>query len=290
MIRSLNDEKPWSRFVQEQVAGDAMFPGTRDGIEALGFIAAGPWDFVGHAEVPESKVDGKVARHLDRDDMVRNTIQSFNSLTAGCAQCHNHKFDPITQEDYYCLQAVFAALDRADRSYYADPETYRRHTQLSLLQSELTRGRQEIETAIRKRAGTPLAELEQELRQLEEQLAASPDANPTPNFGYHSEISAQQDSVKWVQVDLGSSVPLQRIVVRPAFDSFNNIGAGFGFPVRFRVEVSDDPGFQSGTEAGRISRRYGCCQPRYSTTRVGPACTVRPLHSTDCREAGRAAE
>ncbi len=83
VIRSLNDDKPWSRFVREQVAGDVLFPGTRDGIEALGFIAAGPWDFVGHAEVPETKVDGKIARHLDRDDMVRNTIQSFNSLTVG---------------------------------------------------------------------------------------------------------------------------------------------------------------------------------------------------------------
>ena len=85
VIRSLNEDKPWSRFVQEQVAGDVLFPATRDGIEALGFIAAGPWDFVGHAEVPESKIDGKIARHLDRDDMVRNTIQSFNSVTVGCA-------------------------------------------------------------------------------------------------------------------------------------------------------------------------------------------------------------
>ncbi len=62
VIRSFNADKPWSRFVQEQVAGDVLYPGTRDGIESLGFIAAGPWDFVGHAEVSESKVDGKVAR------------------------------------------------------------------------------------------------------------------------------------------------------------------------------------------------------------------------------------
>ena len=121
VIRSLNEDKPWSRFVQEQVAGDVLFPDTRDGIEAFGFIAAGPWDFIGHAEVPEDKIDGKIARHLDRDDMVRNTIQSFISLTVGVRQCHNHKFDPISQEDYYSLQAVFAAVDRADKSYFADP-------------------------------------------------------------------------------------------------------------------------------------------------------------------------
>ena len=60
-------------------------------------------------------MDGQVARHLDRDDMVANTIQTFNSLTVQCAQCHNHKFDPILQEDYYSLQAVFAAVDRLSR-------------------------------------------------------------------------------------------------------------------------------------------------------------------------------
>ncbi|MEK6270533.1 MAG: DUF1549 domain-containing protein [Planctomycetales bacterium] len=122
VIRSFNADKPYTRFIHEQVAGDVLFPGTVDGIEALGFIAAGPWDHVGHAEVPETKIDGKVARHLDRDDMVRNTMMTFMSLTVGCAQCHDHKFDPITQEDYYSLQAVFAALDRADHQYHDDPE------------------------------------------------------------------------------------------------------------------------------------------------------------------------
>ena len=71
--------------------------------------------------MPESKIDGKVARHLDRDDMVSTTMQTFVSLTVGCAQCHDHKFDPIKQEEYYGLQAVFAALDRADKRYDADP-------------------------------------------------------------------------------------------------------------------------------------------------------------------------
>ena len=130
MIRAFNEDKPYARFVQEQIAGDVLFPGTRDGIEALGFIAAGPWDFIGHAEVPETKTDGKIARHLDRDDMVANTIGTFTSLTVQCAQCHNHKFDPITQEDYYSLQAVFAALDRADKRYDTDPQIAARRAEL----------------------------------------------------------------------------------------------------------------------------------------------------------------
>ena len=120
VIRAFNEDKPYSRFIEEQIAGDVLRPGTRDGIEALGFIAAGPWDFIGHAEVSESKTDGKIARHLDRDDMVANTIGTFCSVTIHCAQCHQHKFDPISQEDYYRLHAVFSALDRTDRKYYPD--------------------------------------------------------------------------------------------------------------------------------------------------------------------------
>jgi hypothetical protein len=121
VIRAFNSDKPYARFVREQIAGDRLFPGTADGIEALGFLAAGPWDFIGHAEVPESKGDGKAARHQDRDDFVSTTVGTFLSLTAHCAQCHDHKFDPISQREYYGLQAVFAAIDRTEREYDSDP-------------------------------------------------------------------------------------------------------------------------------------------------------------------------
>jgi mono/diheme cytochrome c family protein len=151
VIRALNDDKPYARFVEEQIAGDALWPDTQDGVEALGFIAAGPWDSIGHAEVPETKVDGKIARHLDRDDMVANTINTFCSLTVHCAQCHNHKFDPISQEDYYSLQAVFAALDRADKAYDLDPHVARQRAEFMARERPLvarqTQLREQIETA-----------------------------------------------------------------------------------------------------------------------------------------------
>jgi hypothetical protein len=137
VIRAFNEDKPYWRFVQEQLAADVLFPDEPRLIPALGFIAAGPWDFIGHAEVPETKIDGKVARHLDRDDMVTNTMQTFTSLTVQCAQCHNHKFDPIAQEDYYSLQAVFAAVDRTDRAYDTDPALARMRTELKGKPNEL---------------------------------------------------------------------------------------------------------------------------------------------------------
>ncbi len=239
VIRSFNEDKPYARFVQEQLAGDELFPGTRDGFEALGFIAAGPWDLIGHSEVPESKMDGKVARHLDRDDMVATTMQTFNSLTVQCAQCHNHKFDPITQEDYYSLQAVFAAVDRADQKYDADPKAGPKRKELTDRQTALTKRKKELDETILVRAGQTLVDLDKKI------TALSKAGKKGEAFGYHSSIEKLQNTAKWLQVDLGRSVSLGLIVLHPCSDDFNGIGEGFGFPVRFKVEVSDDAAFKN---------------------------------------------
>ncbi len=153
VIRAFNEDKPYARFVEEQIAGDILWPETADGVEALGFIAAGPWDYIGHAEVPESKTDGKIARHLDRDDMVSNTIGTFCSVTIHCAQCHQHKFDPITQEDYYRLHAVFSALDRTDRRYHRDETIQKQFLKLDRLNSETSRALKQIEKPLLQLAG-----------------------------------------------------------------------------------------------------------------------------------------
>jgi mono/diheme cytochrome c family protein len=240
VIRAFNSDKPYRQFVQEQVAGDVLFPGTIDGIEALGFLAAGPWDFIGHVEVPESKIDGKVARHLDRDDFVANTIGTFMALTVHCAQCHNHKFDPISQEDYYQLQAVFAAIDRTDKKYDADPKAAAQRAELEVRKKAIAEKIASIQADARKRAGKEWAALERELAE-----ARKPTGGPKrPEYGYHSQIAPSAGTTKWVQVDLGSTTKLEKIVLRPTHDEFNEIGAGFGFPVRFKVEVSDDPSFK----------------------------------------------
>ena len=237
VIRALNEDKRYSRFIEEQVAGDVLYPGTRDGIEALGFLAAGPWDLIGHAEVAESKIDGKIARHLDRDDMVANTMQSFNSLTVQCAQCHNHKFDPIPTEDYYSLQAVFAAIDRTNKAYDADPQVANRRGELVASQSRLAAERKKLEDAIAVRAGQPLADLDRSL------AAAKRPTDRGAAYGYHSGIEKAEQVLKWVQVDLGRSQPVSAVVLHPCKDDFNDIGEGFGFPVRFKVEISEHESF-----------------------------------------------
>ena len=88
-----------------------------EAVAATGFVAAGPWDFVGHVELREGTVEKLKTRLIDRDDMLANTMSSFASLTVHCARCHDHKFDPIPQRDYYRLQAVFSGVDRGDRPF-----------------------------------------------------------------------------------------------------------------------------------------------------------------------------
>ena len=123
LIRSFNDDKPYARFVEEQLAGDALFPGEPDAIVATGLIVAGPWDVSSQMFITDDTVDKAMARNLDRDDMVMTVMSTFASSTVHCARCHNHKFDPISQAEYYNLQAVFAGVDRADRAYDPDPKT-----------------------------------------------------------------------------------------------------------------------------------------------------------------------
>ena len=243
VIRALNADRPYARFIEEQIAGDVIFPGTVDGITALGFIAAGPWDLIGHQEVPETKLDGKIARHLDRDDMVQNALGSFCSLTVQCAQCHFHKFDPISQEDYYSLQAVFAAVDRTDVDYYADDAQMKKFTAQKQQRADLAAKIGAMEATLKKKAGEPYVALS---RRIDGAAEKSANPNTKPDFGYHSSIASTQDAIKWVQVDLGKSVEIQRVVLKPCYDDFGSIGGGFGFPVRFKIEASEDPEFKTG--------------------------------------------
>ena len=116
VIRSFNEDKPWQRFVQEQLAADVLFPAEPQLTAALGFLGAGPFDASADGTAPAA------FEYVDRDDLVTQTMGAFVSTTANCARCHAHKFDPITQEDYFSLQAVFAGVGKGNVSYDEDPK------------------------------------------------------------------------------------------------------------------------------------------------------------------------
>ena len=242
VIQSLSDDKPWSRFVQEQIAGDALFPDDPNGIVALGFIAAGPWDYIAHSEVGEGKVDGRIAKHMDRDDMVSATFNAFMSTTVQCAQCHHHKFDPVSMEDYYRLHAVFAAIDRAPRVYDLDPDIQRKREHLVIEIGKLETSKKELEKQVIAAGGPELSEARDRIRFLKEKGVG--EVTKSAEYGYHSQIVKSAAGEKGVQVELPEAVDARSIELIGADDDYAGIGAGFGFPVRYRVESSDDPSFK----------------------------------------------
>ncbi len=242
VVRSFNQDKPYARFVQEQLAGDQLYPGTPDGILGLGFIAAGPWDFIGHVEVPETKIDGRIARYIDRDEMVTNVMNTFVSTTVQCARCHNHKFDAVTQQHYFNLQSVFAAVDKAERPYDVDPAAIARRKEIAIANKEIAARRMALEQEIREAAGAEYQTALQAAKELDESAALD---QRDDAYGYHTAVNPAEQTNQWVQVDLGTTVEFNEIRLHPCSDDFGGIGNGFGFPIRFKVEVSDDPEFKT---------------------------------------------
>lgn len=104
VIRSLNHDKPYDRFILEQLAGDEMPDRNAETMTALGFNRLGAWD--------DEPADPETDRFDQLDDVVSTTSQAFLGLTLGCARCHNHKFDPLTARDYYSMVAIFNGLQR----------------------------------------------------------------------------------------------------------------------------------------------------------------------------------
>ncbi len=246
VIRSLNEDKPYDRFVAEQMAGDALYPDDPRATVATGMIAAGPWDFVGHVELREGTVDKDIARSNDRDDMVANTMSTFASLTVHCARCHDHKFDPIRQEDYYALQAVFAGVERADRPYDTDPAIARQRAALATAKSPCEDRLASIRDRMAKVTSPEIVALDERLAAVQRELKEL-SSKASQTLGFHSQIMSDQSALKWVQVDLGQSQPIDEVVLVPAHVAYGtHPGPGFGFPTRFKVEVADSPDFADG--------------------------------------------
>ena len=104
VIEALNNDKPFDRFVIEQLAGDELTNKSLETHIATGFLRLGHWD--------DEPADPATDRYDQLDDIVSTTGQAFLGLTIGCARCHDHKFEPLATRDYYSLVAVFNPLER----------------------------------------------------------------------------------------------------------------------------------------------------------------------------------
>src|SRR5437667_6748002 len=163
VIKSLNEDKPYDRFLQEQVAGDELWPDNLD-LEGTYQVSArklehleariGTGLYTLGPELHESNMNVPKLVYEQLTDAADTTGSAFLGLTLGCARCHDHKFDPIAQRDYYRFQAIFAPSYPADftvvpRHYYSD---YRQHYTGILVVSEARAAVRLFEEKIRKRA------------------------------------------------------------------------------------------------------------------------------------------
>ncbi len=105
IIKALNADQPYDQFIRAQIAGDALGEDA-----ATGFLVAGTYDIVRGDPLLNATL-----RENELTDMVNTTSTAFMGLTMGCARCHNHKFDPILQKDYFAMQAVFAGVNHGER-------------------------------------------------------------------------------------------------------------------------------------------------------------------------------
>ncbi|MFM7868423.1 MAG: DUF1549 domain-containing protein, partial [Planctomycetaceae bacterium] len=109
VIEALNSDEPFNRFIVEQIAGDELPDASVETNIAAGFLRLGAWD--------DQPGDPAADRYDQLDDVVSTTSQAFLGLTIGCARCHDHKFDPLPQADYYRMLSFFRGIRR-----YENPE------------------------------------------------------------------------------------------------------------------------------------------------------------------------
>jgi hypothetical protein len=167
LIRSLNRDIPYATFIQQQIAGDILWPEDPQAIAATGLLATGPWDESSLQSIREDTIDRQIARYIDRDDILTTVVSTFLSTTVHCARCHDHKFDPIQQRDYYNLQAVFAATDKAERAFDINPNIADRRKELQKSKESLPALREKLDASLL----TP--ELHAEIVRWEESAAAA---------------------------------------------------------------------------------------------------------------------
>lgn len=188
VIEALNNDVPYDRFIREQVVGDAL-----DEDAATGFLVTASVLLPG--QIGKDEASKRLARQDSLDEIVTNVGQTFLGLTIGCARCHDHKFDAISQQDYYEMQAFVAGVEYADRKVYPPDAEARQATSEQLVFAGtfrtpdeiflLTRGnpeqpREEVAPAVLDALGTlelPKDAAEQQRRMVLADWIASPE-NP----------------------------------------------------------------------------------------------------------------
>ncbi|MCB1224884.1 MAG: DUF1553 domain-containing protein [Verrucomicrobiales bacterium] len=142
VITSLNADKPCDQLIREHLAGDILAAGDPQREIGSAFLVAGPYDDVGNQDAAQAAQ----IRANTLDEIITATGEAFLGMTLGCARCHDHKFDPITQEDYYALYATFSGV-RHGQVPWATPQEKAAHAaQLKPLEAQKTQLENDLKT------------------------------------------------------------------------------------------------------------------------------------------------
>jgi hypothetical protein len=142
VVWALNSDLPYDEFVRWQVAGDVLRPDDPRAVIATGFLVAAPWDEVGQSQ--QSQVMRRVVRQDELEDVIGTVAQSFLGLTVNCARCHDHKFDPVSQVEYYRLAAALAGVRHGERDARSAAAATVDGPRLAQLEAEITRQREAL--------------------------------------------------------------------------------------------------------------------------------------------------
>jgi len=135
VIKSFNEDKPYDQFIREQLANDQLKPDDPEALIATGFTRNGPT--VDNANNEETRMD-------ELDDMVTTTSSLFLGMTVGCARCHDHKYDPIPQKDYYRMQAIFFPFQKTEKPLVSQVEIDAAKARAKELETQLRPMREKI--------------------------------------------------------------------------------------------------------------------------------------------------
>ncbi len=151
VIRSFNEDKPLNRLIKEHLAGDQLGPDQPDVEIGTTFLVCGPYDDVGNQDPAQAAQ----IRANTIDEIIRASSEAFLGLTVGCARCHHHKFDPISQEDYYSWYATFAGVRHGPREIATREQRDERARLMAPLnekRNQLASERESLRSSILKRA------------------------------------------------------------------------------------------------------------------------------------------
>jgi hypothetical protein len=187
VIGAFNRDLPFNRFMMEQVAGDVLTPGNPEVEVATGFIVGGPHDTVGNSNLAATRQQ----RADDLDDIVNATASGFLGLTVNCAKCHDHKFDPIQQADYYRIASIFNGVQHAERPVASPEERANRERLASPLEQKIQSARDRLQALTK--ASEPQRTVAEEALKARHRIPVSPfgaDESWTPRSARFVRMSA----------------------------------------------------------------------------------------------------